>query len=88
MDPLVKPQLPADVAEKFDMKTVQPGTYAIQGYGIVNFAKLTVATAQKLVDRGFPYLVAKAVPDAPITVPKVKTAPPAPPVEAGSDNNA
>lgn len=76
MDPLT---LQKEVSDKYDLITITPGTYDFAGFGKIDLTTLTVAQADSLVTRKFPFLVAKA----PVLGADVKgkfIAPPPPPV--------
>lgn len=53
-------KLPAEVAEKYQLKNWTTGPLANVGkFGTVNINKLSLVQAERLVARGFPYLVAR-----------------------------
>lgn len=53
--------LQADVAAKYDLQGINPGTYDFTGFGKIDLCELGVDQADALVSRGFPYLVLKQV---------------------------
>jgi hypothetical protein len=57
--------LSANVAAKYDLLNIAPGAYAIPGFGIVDLTAISLDKADKLVARGFPYLVLKTPAKAP-----------------------
>lgn len=61
--------LRTEVAAKYALIGIRPGKYAFKGFGEIDLSELTVAKADELFKRGFPYLKlknAKAAPE-PVT---------------------
>lgn len=57
--PVTKLELSAEVAEKYRLKGINPGRYYFPGHGEIDLTSVTLAKADHLVKRGFPYLVLK-----------------------------
>jgi hypothetical protein len=59
MSDTTKPKaLPQEVAAKYDLKIITPGTYDIPGFGKIDFTTISMAMAAKVAKK-FPYLVEK-----------------------------
>lgn len=52
-------KLPAEVADKYTLKDIAIGSYQFPGYGEIDLHNLSLSQADALVQKGFPYLVAK-----------------------------
>lgn len=65
--------LKSEVAAKYDLIKIAPGTYCFPGFGQIDLTKIDLKRADKLVATGFVWLVVKAPAAAP-------AAPPAPAV--------
>jgi len=55
--------------------TIQPGVYHVFGFGEVDLRDLTMARADQLYKKGFPYLKEKPVKKEPPKAPEVKKIP-------------
>lgn len=75
MDKTAKTLQP-DVAEKYDVMKVSVAKHHFNGWGTIDLPNLTLAQADTLAARGFPWLKAKAA----VAVPPVSKA------KAGADN--
>lgn len=58
-DKKINIKLPAEVAEKFQVSGAPSGRFVDPVFGEVNLYTITVKQAQRLVNRGFKYLVPK-----------------------------
>lgn len=64
-------QLQPEVAEKYDVIKVSIAKHHFNGWGVIDLRDLTLAQADALAAREFPWLKAKAA--APVTIPAPKT---------------
>jgi len=62
--------LQPEVAAKYDVVKVSIGKHNFSGWGVIDLAALTLAQADALAARKFPWLAAKA---SAVKVPPVKT---------------
>ncbi len=58
-------KLPKEVAEKYRLKTIRPGKYNFQGFGEIDLRTLSLAAADELVKKKFPFLVLKKKAETP-----------------------
>ena len=52
--------LPAEVAEKYNLKIIRPGKYNFDKFGTIDLRTISLEKADALVEKGFTFLVAKA----------------------------
>jgi len=52
-------KLPEDVAKKYNCKVIRPGKFDFKGFGEIDLRTISVPQADKLVEKGFPYLELK-----------------------------
>jgi len=50
-------KLSKEVSDKYQLNDIVVGNYDFPGYGEIDLQTLTLDSADKLVSRGFPYLV-------------------------------
>lgn len=65
--------LQPEVAAKYDLKGAAPGISHFPGFGEIDLTKLDVKKADRLVTRGFSWLVAKPAPAAKPSAPATDT---------------
>jgi hypothetical protein len=54
-----KKTLSPEVAEKFNLVGVAPGTHDFNGYGRFDLCSMTLSEAEALIEKGFTWLVPK-----------------------------
>jgi len=67
-------RLPAEVAEKYDLKMIRPGKYYFNGFGEIDLRKVTLKQVEALKKKGFYFFEEKKQPESKkVEKPKVPT---------------
>lgn len=60
--------LQPEVADKYNLEGVKPGTYHFEGFGKIDLTEVDLKRADALALRGFPFLVLKKKESAPAKI--------------------